>query len=103
MTMGRMICFLDRIISIAVSCGRWLALPVVVLLFLQWPLREFVGKWSREANDLGQWIFAIYVAVSVTAATRARAHLAADAIAQTYSGKRRRLLARLGSIAALVP
>jgi len=35
-----------------------LALPLALLLFLQWPLRDLVHKFSREANDLGQVAFA---------------------------------------------
>ena len=54
-------------------------------MFLQWPLRDIVRCCSREANDLGQIIFALFVAVSVTAATRAGTHLAADTLAQRYS------------------
>ena len=59
-------------------------LPVALILFLQWPLRDFVRTWSREANDLGQWIFALYVSLAVTFATRERAHLAVDAVARGW-------------------
>jgi hypothetical protein len=40
--------------------------------------------YSREANDLGQWLFALYVAGAVTAATRAGTHLAVDTLARRY-------------------
>jgi TRAP-type mannitol/chloroaromatic compound transport system permease small subunit len=101
--MHRLIGFLDRAVGHILSVGRWLALPVVVLLFLQWPLRDLAHAYSREANDLGQCLFAIYVAMSFTAATRGRTHLAADALAQAYSPKTRALLWRLGALIALVP
>ena len=94
---------LDRLIAAIVSAGKWLALPLVVLLFLQWPLRDILRVYSREANDLGQLIFALYVAISVTAATRAGTHLAADALARRYSARRRRQLARLGAALGLAP
>ena len=83
--------------------AKWLALPVVVLLFLQWPLRTVVGLFSREANDLGQWLFAFYVAASITAATRAKTHLAADTIARHYSDAARQWLSRAGALFGLVP
>ncbi len=54
-----------------------LVLPLALLLFAQWPLRELVQAYSREANDLAQVIFALYMAVAVTAASRAGTHLAA--------------------------
>ena len=49
----------------------------MLALALQWPLREWLGRYSREVNDVGQCLFALYVAVGVTAASRAGAHLAA--------------------------
>ncbi len=94
---------LDGLVDAIVSAGKWLLLPLVALLFLQWPLRDVVRGYSREANDLGQLIFALYVAISVTAATRAGTHLAADALAQRFSARRRRLLARLGAALGLAP
>jgi len=94
---------LDRAIARTVSATGWLALPLITLLFLQWPLRDLFRSYSREANDLGQVFFALYVAVSVTAATRAGTHLAADALAQRYSLRVRRGLVRLGALAGLIP
>jgi TRAP-type mannitol/chloroaromatic compound transport system permease small subunit len=94
---------LDRLIGHVVDATKWFALPLVVLLFLQWPLREFFRAFSREANDLGQVAFAFFVAASVTAATRARAHLAADLLARQYSPRTRRRLNQIGSAAGLLP
>src|SRR5262249_55181213 len=82
---------------------QWLALPLIVLLFLQWPLRDLVRAYSREANDLGQIAFALYVAVAVTAATRAGMHLAADTLAQRYSARTRAILRKIGVLLSLVP
>src|SRR5436190_1179638 len=73
------------------------------MLFLQWPLRDLVRAYSREANDLGQWLFALYVAMAFTAATRARTHLAADTVARMYSERTRARLAFLGALLGLVP
>jgi TRAP-type mannitol/chloroaromatic compound transport system permease small subunit len=99
----RLIGGLDRLVAFILSAGRWLLLPVVALLFLQWPLREFVRSYSREANDLGQWLFALYVAMAFTAATRAQTHLAADALARNYSQRTRAVIARLGALLGLLP
>ncbi len=98
-----MIGALDRVIGAVISAGRWLALPVVAALFLQWPLRDAVRCCSREANDLGQWIFALFIAVAVTAATRARIHLAADSHAKTYSVTTRKWIALGGNLIVLLP
>jgi TRAP-type mannitol/chloroaromatic compound transport system permease small subunit len=94
---------LDRLIGHVVAAARWLALPLIALLFLQWPLRDLFRGYSREANDLGQVVFALFVAVSVTAATRAGTHLAVDLLAQRYSTRTRRRLNQMGSAVGLLP
>jgi TRAP-type mannitol/chloroaromatic compound transport system permease small subunit len=98
-----MIAFLDRAVGAILDAAKWLALPVVTLLFLQWPLRSLVGAYSREANDLGQWLFALYIAASITAATRANTHLAADTISRRYADRWRRRLTQAGAILGLIP
>ena len=72
---------LDRTIGVTVAAASILVLPLSALLFLQWPLRDLWHAYSREANDLAQILFALYVGVAITAATRARTHLAADGAA----------------------
>lgn len=57
--------------------AAWLVLPLALLLFAQWPLREWLQAGSRAANDAAQILFALYAAVAVTAASRHGAHLAA--------------------------
>ena len=101
--MTRLIGGLDRLVAAILEVGQWLLLPVVALLFLQWPLREVVQHFSREANDLGQWLFALYVAMAFTAATRAHTHLAADAVARHYGERTRAWLWRLGVLIGLAP
>ena len=80
-----------------------LVLPLSLLLFLQWPLRDLVQAYSREANDLAQWLFALYVSVAITYATRQRSHLAADALARNFPLARRARLYRLAMVFVLVP
>src|SRR5882672_470214 len=80
-----------------------LVLPLSLLLFLQWPLRDWVQAYSRQVNDVAQILFALYVAVAITAATRARTHLASDALAQRYLPITRARLARWAALVVLVP
>ena len=100
---SRLIGGLDRFVAVILSGGKWLLLPIVALLFLQWPLRDLVRAWSRDANDLGQWLFALYVAMAFTAATRAHTHLAADALARHYPERARAGIARFGALLGLMP
>lgn len=94
---------LDRLVGTIIVTVQWLALPLILLLFLQWPLRDIVHAYSRQANDFGQIVFALYVAVSVSAATRAGTHLAADALAQHYTARTRDWLKRLGAGLGMLP
>ena len=98
-----MLRFLDRIVDAVVRAAAFLVLPVSLLLFLQWPLRDLVRAYSREANDLAQILFALYVSVAITEATRRGAHLAADALAQRYSPLLRERLKRIAACAVLIP
>jgi len=94
---------LDRCVAAAVRGAGWLVLPLALLLFAQWPLRELVRAGSREANDLAQVVFALYVAVAVTAATRANAHLATDIAAHAYPPRVRSMLSRAASLLVAIP
>ena len=94
---------LDRLVELILATAKWLALPVVAALFLQWPLRDILGRYSREANDIGQWIFALYIAAAITAATRAKTHLAADTLSRYYPSQWRERLSRLGIVLGLLP
>ena len=85
------------------AAAKWLALPLIALLFLQWPLRDLFRSLPREANDLGQVVFALFVAVSITAATRAGTHLAADLLARRYQARTRRRLRQAGAAVGLLP
>jgi TRAP-type mannitol/chloroaromatic compound transport system permease small subunit len=94
---------LDRLLGLTTAGASILVLPVSLLLFLQWPLRDLGIGYSREANDLAQTLFALYVAVAITNATRRHSHLAADAFALRYPPKVRRLLMRVASLVVLAP
>lgn len=80
---------IDRVLERLCALGSILVLPLSLLLFSQWPLRQWVGRWSHEADDFGQICFAIFIGIAVTYATRRRTHLAADALAHRYSPRTR--------------
>ncbi len=94
---------LDRLIQRITSAGLVLVIPLSLLLFLQWPLRDLVGKYSRETNDIAQILFAFYVSLAVTYATRNASHLAADSVARRYSMALRLRLIRSASLLVLLP
>jgi TRAP-type mannitol/chloroaromatic compound transport system permease small subunit len=83
--------------------GAWLVLPLALLLFLQWPLRDAIGAWSRQANDIAQWLFALYVALAVREATRRRVHMAAGLLPTGPVPRWRRLVGRCGEALLVLP
>jgi TRAP-type C4-dicarboxylate transport system permease small subunit len=94
---------LDGLVARLLRLAQPLVLPLSLLLFLQWPLREVVHVWSREANDLGQCLFALYVSCAIAQASRSRAHLAADAYARRYPAGLRSRLQRAAALVVLLP
>jgi len=95
----RLTLLLDRLGAAA----AWLVLPLAVLLAAQWPLRDVVGAGSRQANDLAQWIFALYAALAIRRATRDGLHLAADVLVSRYPARLRAALQRVGHALAVLP
>ncbi len=94
---------MDRILSATMAFGKWLVLPVSLLLFLQWPLRDVIHGYSNEANDLAQWLFALYVSLAFTQATRAGTHLVVEGRAQRYAATTRYRLRRLAALLVVAP
>jgi TRAP-type C4-dicarboxylate transport system permease small subunit len=101
--MGEWLDKADRAVAGAIGLGRWLVLPVSLLLFVQWPLRDIVRAYSSQANDLAQWLFALYVSLAMTYATRERAHLAAGVFAARHPPAIRRLIGTAASLLCLAP
>jgi TRAP-type C4-dicarboxylate transport system permease small subunit len=98
-----MVRLLQRTLDRLTATVAWGVLPLGALLCAQWPLRDVVAAGSRQANDLAQWIFALYVAVAIRHATQRRAHIAADAWAAGYAPATRDALRRFGLAACLLP
>jgi TRAP-type mannitol/chloroaromatic compound transport system permease small subunit len=93
----------DRAVGGLLAAASWLALPIALLLFLQWPLRELVQHYAREANDLAQWLFALYVGIAISQATRVRAHLAIPGLSARLAPSARRRIARAGALLGSLP
>jgi TRAP-type mannitol/chloroaromatic compound transport system permease small subunit len=95
--------WVDHAVAAVISGGQWLVLPVSFMLFAQWPLRDLVHAYATQVNDLAQWMFALYVSLALTFATRERAHLATDALAHRYSPETRSRIARIGGFLCVTP
>jgi TRAP-type C4-dicarboxylate transport system permease small subunit len=93
---------LDYVVGVICAWAAVLVIPLSLLLFAQWPLRDVVHAYSREANDLAQMLFAIYVSIAITYATRTRSHLAADALAHRFASLAPHRLNALTALAAVL-
>src|SRR5260221_13464907 len=94
---------LDRLVGPIIAAGLPLVIRLTLRLSLPWPLRALVGRYARGANDLGQILFAFYVSLAVTYATRQGTHLAADSVARHYALARRAAMLRIASLLVLLP
>lgn len=99
----RALAALDKVVGAGLRLLAVLALPLALLLFLQWPLREVIQAYSRQANDLAQILFALYIGAAITYATRNRAHLAANVLTRHFSQRLRHRLERIASVLILLP
>ncbi|SEF31245.1 Tripartite ATP-independent transporter, DctQ component [Variovorax sp. YR750] len=81
------------------------AVAIALLLFAQWPLRDLAGSGNgpTQANDLAQWLFALYVAVALRHAGRRGAHLVARPDLAADNAGRRARLRRIGAALCVLP
>ncbi len=94
---------LDQLLARVTSAAAVLVVPLALLLCAQWPLRDGLHAYSREANDLAQLVFGIYVSVGIMAATRAHFHLTPDVVARRYPVRVRRWISQAASIGIVAP
>jgi TRAP-type mannitol/chloroaromatic compound transport system permease small subunit len=91
----------DSLETIVEFVGRWvswLCLPLILLLFLQLPLRNIVHGGNNADNDFGQIIFANLFMMGIPFAMRHDAHVRVDIFHQHFSA-RARAIVELGGTA----
>ena len=94
---------LEYFLGIFTSAAAILVVPLALLLSAQWPLRDWIHAYSREANDLAQIFFALYVSTGITYATRHSMHLTPDVLARRYPVWLRLWLSRYVSVCITIP
>jgi TRAP-type mannitol/chloroaromatic compound transport system permease small subunit len=96
----------DALSTPADHVGRWaawLCLPLVVLLFLQLPLREIVHGGNNTDNDFGQVIFAAFIMLGIPFAMHHDAHVRVDIFHQRLTARRRAAIELAGTVLFLLP
>lgn len=83
--------------------AAWLCLPLIVLLFLQLPLREIVHGGNNTDNDFGQVIFAAFFMLGIPFAMRHDAHVRVDIFYQRLTIRQRAAIDLIGTVLLLLP
>jgi TRAP-type mannitol/chloroaromatic compound transport system permease small subunit len=83
--------------------AAWLCLPLIVLLFLQLPLREIVHAGNNTDNDFGQVIFAAFFMLGIPFAMRHDAHVRVDIFYQRLTTRQRAAIDLIGTMLFLLP
>jgi TRAP-type mannitol/chloroaromatic compound transport system permease small subunit len=87
-----------------VGCwAAWLCLPLIVLLFLQLPLREIVHAGNNTDNDFGQVIFAAFFMLGIPFAMRHDAHVRVDIFYRRLTTRQRAAIDLVGTVLFLLP
>jgi TRAP-type mannitol/chloroaromatic compound transport system permease small subunit len=94
---------LSAIVDLAGRCASWLCLPVILLLFLQLPLRDIVQGGNNTDNDFGQIIFANFFMVGIPFAMRHDAHVRVDIFHQHFSRRARAIIELAGTMLFTLP
>ena len=98
--------FADVLEAVVDRVGRafaWLVLAVVFFLFVQNPLREYVGRGQFFANDMGQLSHATVFMIGVAYAWRWDRQVRVDLFYRRMSARARALVNLLGTAFLLLP
>ncbi len=93
----------DRINDVVGRWTAWLLVPVILLLFLQIPLREVVGKGNLLANDMGQLLHATVFIVGAAYTLRWDAHVRVDLLYGRMGPRRRAWVNLIGAVVFMLP
>jgi len=96
----------DGLSAIVAFTGRWaswLCLPIILLLFLQLPLRDIVHGGNNTDNDFGQVVFAAFFMLGIPFAMRYDAHVRVDIFYQRLTTRRRAVVDLVGTVLFLLP
>jgi TRAP-type mannitol/chloroaromatic compound transport system permease small subunit len=96
----------DAVEALIDRIGRvmaWLVLAVVFLLFVQNPLREFVGRGQFFANDMGQLSHAAVFMIGVAYAWRWDRQVRMDLFYRNMGPRAKAVVNLLGTVFLLLP
>jgi TRAP-type mannitol/chloroaromatic compound transport system permease small subunit len=105
-TMTRLRRLADGLSAIVGFVGRsasWLCLPLILLLFLQLPLRDVVHGGNNTDNDFGQIIFANFFMLGIPFAMHHDAHVRVDLFHRHFGARWRAIIELAGTTLFTLP
>ena len=94
---------LSRMVDHVGRWAAWLCVPLIVLLFLQLPLRNIVHAGNNTDNDFGQVIFAAFFMLGIPFAMSRDAHVRVDIFYQRLTPPQRAAVDLVGTVVFLLP
>src|ERR1700681_1204669 len=94
---------IEAVVDRVGRAAAWLVLAVVFLLFVQNPLREYVGRGQFFANDMGQLAHAAVFMIGVAYAWRWDRQVRMDLFYRRMTARQRAIVNLLGTIFLLLP
>jgi TRAP-type mannitol/chloroaromatic compound transport system permease small subunit len=94
---------LSTVVDVAGRFASWLCLPVILLLFLQLPLREIAQGGNNTDNDFGQIIFANFLMIGIPFAMRHDAHVRVDIFHRHFSTRALAMIELAGTVMFTLP
>ena len=95
--------FLESLIDRIGRLSAWLVLAVVFLLFVQNPLREYIGRGQFFANDMGQLCHAAVFMIGIAYAWRWDRQVRVDLFYRRMGARARAIVNLLGTLLLLGP
>ena len=102
-TLDRFATVLEFLIDRIGRITAWLVLAVVFFLFIQNPLREFIGRGQFFANDMGQLSHAAVFMIGVAYAWRWDRQVRVDLFYRRMSPRGRAVVNLMGTVFLLLP
>ena len=94
---------LETVVDRVGRAAAWLVLAVVFLLFVQNPLREFVGRGQFFANDMGQLAHAAVFMIGCAYAWRWDRQVRMDLVYRGMGPRKKAVVNLLGTVFLLLP
>jgi len=94
---------LETVVDRVGRVAAWLVLAVVFLLFVQNPLREFVGRGQFLANDMGQLAHAAVFMIGCAYAWRWDRQVRMDLVYRGMGPRKKAVVNLLGTVFLLLP